>query len=126
MRAEALRYKALRDEKELHKAELDRIEPELKAAEAALINAMLDEGITSTRIDGVGMLTASNKLVAKISDKDKFFDWLKETEREGYIKHEVNYMTLQALANELDEAELKTAHDAGMDYEEKTVLSLRK
>lgn len=126
MRAEALRYKALRDEKDLYKAELERIEPDLKAAEAALIDKMLEQGITSTRIEGVGMLTASNKLVAKISDKEKFFTWLQDTEREGYIKHEVNYMTLQALANELDEAELKTAHDAGMDYEEKTVLSLRK
>lgn len=126
MRAEALRYKALRDEKDLYKAELERIEPDLKAAEAALIDKMLEQGITSTRIEGVGMLTASNKLVAKISDKEKFFAWLQDTEREGYIKHEVNYMTLQALANELDEAELKTAHDAGMDYEEKTVLSLRK
>lgn len=126
MRAEALRYKALRDEKELYKAELERIEPDLKAAEAALIDKMLEQGVTSTRIEGVGMLVVYNKLVATINDKDKFFAWLQDTEREGCIKHEVNYMTLQALANELDPDELKAAHDAGMNYEEKTVLSLKK
>lgn len=126
MKAEALRYKALRDEKALYEDGLDRVKKELEVAEAELIEKMLADGITSTRIEGVGMITAVNKLVAKIIDKEKFFEWLRQNDHENMIKHEVNYMTLQGFANEIEGAELAAAHAAGMDYTEKVTLSLKK
>ncbi len=126
MKEAAQKYKKLRDDKDYLESEVKRIKGELEMLEAALIEEMLREGITSTRIEGVGMLTACNKLIAKVVNREKFFEWLKATDREHLIKRDVNYMTLQAFANELEQAELKAAHDAGMDYEDKVILSLRK
>ncbi len=126
MKEAAQRYKKLRDDKDYLESEVKRIKAELETLEAALIEEMLQEGITSMRIEGVGMLTVNNKLAAKIVDKEKFFEWLRQTDRESLIKRDVNYMTLQAFANELEQNELAAAHDAGMDYEDKVVLSLKK
>lgn len=126
MKETAQRYKKLRDDKEFLESEVKRIKLELDTLESELIAEMLEEGITSTRLEGVGMLIVCNKLVAKIVDKDKFFEWLQQTDRENMIKRDVNYMTLQGFANELEQNELQAAHNAGMDYEEKVILSLRK
>lgn len=126
MKEIALEYRKKRDEKAFLENELKTVGKELDALEAQIIDEMLEGGITSTRIEGVGMLTACNKLIAKVVNKEKFFEWLKATDREHLIKRDVNYMTLQSFANELEQAELKAAHDAGMDYEDKVILSLRK
>lgn len=126
MKEIALEYRKKRDEKAFLENELEIVEKDIERLKAQIIDEMLEGGITSTRIEGVGMLTVCNKLVARIINKDKFFEWLKATDRESLIKRDVNYQTLQAFANEIDQAELKAAHDAGMDYEDKVVLSLKK
>lgn len=126
MKEIALEYRKKRDEKAFLENELEIVEKDIERLKAQIIDEMLEGGITSTRIEGVGMLTVCNKLVARIINKENFFEWLKATDREHLIKRDVNYMTLQAFANELEQAELKAAHDAGMDYEDKVVLSLKK
>lgn len=126
MKGTALEYKEARDQRDFLRDELKRAEAELAVAETKLVNEMIANGQTSARFDGIGLVTLSNKLAAKIVDKEVFFRWLYDTGRESLIKSDVNYMTLQAFANELDQDTLKAAHDSGLDYEERVVISLRK
>lgn len=128
MQSLALEYKDLRGQKDYFESEVKRLTEEIKKLETRLVDKMIDQGMTSMRLEGVGLLTVSNKLVAKITDKDKFFKWLEDTGRASLIKRDVNYMTLQAFANELgiENEELHAAHENGLDYEEKAILSLRK
>lgn len=126
MKGTALEYKEARDQRDFLRDELKRAEAELAVAETKLVNEMIANGQTSARFDGIGLVTLSNKLAAKIVDKEVFFRWLYDTGRESLIKSDVNYMTLQAFANELDQDTLKAAHDSGLDYEERVGISLRK
>lgn len=126
MKSTAMEFRELRDQKEYLKNELKRVENELTICEERLVNEMIEAGQTSARFDGVGLVSISNKLQAKIADREKFFVWLRDTGRGDMIKEDVHYMTLQAFANELEGVELAEAHQRGLDYSERATVSLRK
>lgn len=91
------------------KADYDVTETALKdistkwtEAEAELISAMVDEGVNSIEIDGVGIFSirTKNYLSVNAANKERFFEYLYESGNEHLLKMDVNPRTLTSFLTE--------------------------
>jgi deoxyribodipyrimidine photolyase len=91
------------------KAEHEELENKLKEAatkwseiETELLSAMIEEGVNSVDIDGLGRfsLRTRNYLSVNSANKERFFEYLKETGNDHLLKLDVNPRTLTAFLND--------------------------
>jgi len=122
----AKEYGAVRDNLDSAKQMVEELEIRKNQLTEQIIEEMVASGQKSARFDGIGLLTVSTKLVGTVKDKPSFFKYLKESGQESLIKEDVHYQTLQAWMNDLSGADLKAAHKAGLNYQDKAILSLRR
>lgn len=122
----AEKYRTLKDQYEEASKRKETIGRDLDECKDQLINEMLAAGLTTMRIEGTGLFNVTNKVAAKIVNRESFFEWLYRTDRADIIRHDVNFQTLQAWVNELPQDDLAEAHRHGLDLEERATLSLRR
>lgn len=94
----AKRYKELQDKHEAKNEELKAIGKDWTACETELLEAMVDEGVNSIKIDGVGLLSmrTKNYLNVNAANKPSFYEYLQASGNGGLLKLDVNPRTLTA------------------------------
>lgn len=113
----AKKFAELKTKHEAQSDVLKQIAGEWTEIEAQLLEAMAEEGVKSTHIDGVGMFTmaVTNYLSVNAANKMVFYPYLKESGNGDLLKEEVNPRTLTAfLKGHLDEI-IKRYEDQGHD-----------
>lgn len=94
----AEKFRAFKDKHATMSKELVELNAGWNECETQLLDAMVDEGVKTIKIDGVGMLmmvtTHKGNVVA--ANKPVFFDYLKESGHDSILKLDVNSMTLSA------------------------------
>jgi len=113
----ARQYRELRAKKEFQADVLKAISADLSTSESELLEAMVEEGVNSLRIDGVGLLSmkVTNYLSVNVANKPAFFEYLQESGNGGLLKLDVNPKTLTAFLSEHLKALTKDYVDSGMD-----------
>ena len=98
----------------------------LKSLEEEIIMEMINTGQASTKFEDVGRLTVKKGYAGRIANKETFFKYLRESGQAHLIDEQVHWQRLQSWMNEINQEELPKAHEAGLDYYEKTILSFTK
>lgn len=111
-------------------AQADKLKTYNKArdeAESALLDAMVEEGVPSVTIDGLGLfsMTTTNYLSVTAAHKPDFYSYLKESGNGGLLKEDVNTRTLTSfLKGHLVEVTNKFVAEKGVDDFEAKKLAL--
>ncbi len=94
----ARKYKAFSVEAAEVKAELDVVNKAWGECETELLEAMVEAGVNSVKLDGVGNFSMATKnfLSVTAAHKEEFFVYLKESGNAGLLKLDVNPATLKA------------------------------
>lgn len=97
--------------------ELKAINAEWQACEEQLLDAMVDEGVASTRIDGVGLISmrVENFLSVTAANKEQFYSYLQSSGNGGLLKLDVNPKTLTAFLKEHLATLVKQSVESGLD-----------
>ncbi len=114
----ARKFKEQKVAYEAQKETLEKLGKEWEETENALIAAMIEEGVNSVRLDGLGLfsLRTTNFLSVNAANKPGFFDYLKEVGHDSILKLDVNPRTLTAFLNEhLKELQSKLCNEKGID-----------
>lgn len=92
----ARKYKELKDLNEAKKEELSKINADWTEVENQLLEAFVEEGVNSIKIEGMGnfVMRTKNYLSVNAANKPTFFDYLRESGNEGLLKLDVNPRTL--------------------------------
>jgi hypothetical protein len=143
----AKQFKELKDKSAAQAEALKSLNKEWDMCELELIDALIEEGVKSINIEGIGliMMRVKNRLSVNIADKPVLFEYLKETKNEGILKLDINPATLgswldahleelikEKVANGLDmvdarEQALKFLHEqAGVSCFSKREIALKK
>ena len=112
-----------REEKETIEAELLAANKRVREAEAKLIEAMRETGITAFKTAGLNFGRTTRLSVKKI-DEQALFRWLQGHGYEGVIRETVHPRTLERVVRETLEAEGRMP--SGVEASEYDVLSIRK
>jgi hypothetical protein len=96
---------------------LKEINAEWDEAEKALLEAMVEEGVKSVAIDGLGLFSmrVKNYLSVNAANKPGFYVYLKESGNGSLLKEEVNPKTLTAFLNGHVEELIKKLQKEGKD-----------
>ena len=125
---------------------LDGINTQWQECETELLEMMAEEGVASINIDGLGLFSmrTRNMLSVNAANKERFYEYLKESGNASLLKLEVNPRTLTAFLSEhLDtliekrredgllemnarEAALKFLNDKGANYFTKRDIAFKK
>lgn len=91
-------YAEIRSRHEAASDVLKAIEKEWTEAETALLDAMVEEGTRSIKIDELGTfsMATTNYLSVTAANKETFYPYLKESGNGSLLKEEVNPRTLTA------------------------------
>lgn len=119
-------YKKAQDIYKEKEAELKKLGTAWEEAETELLNAMVEEGVPSIRIEGYGLFSMSvqNYLSVNAANKERFFKYLETSGNYGILKLDINPKTLTTwLKGHLDEL-IKTNQDSGLDQVEARQKSL--
>lgn len=113
----AKRFKDLKAESAKQEEVLKKINKEWDAVDQELMSLMIDEGVNSASLTGIGRITMRTKNYLSVTkeNKEKFFDYLRESGNDSILKLDVHAGTLGTF---LDShlAELKAKNEAdGMD-----------
>jgi hypothetical protein len=111
------KYAELEDRAEEQKAKLKAINDAWAEVETKLLEAMAEEGIKSTKLEGLGRfsLVTKNYLSVTAANKPSFFDYLKASGNGALLKEDVNPKTLTAFLKGHLEEIIKEFSDKGMD-----------
>lgn len=99
---------------------LKQLSTEWDALETELLDAMVEEGVSSVKIEGIGLfsMSTSNYLSVNAANTGTFYAYLKESGNGGLLKEYVNPKTLTAFLKEHLES-LKSEFEAkGLDQVE--------
>ena len=94
----ARQFKEVRDEHAAQETFLKALTKKWDELEAALLEAMIDEGVNSVDVDGVGKLSmrTENYLSVNAANTDQFYSYLKLSGNGALLKEYVNPRTLSA------------------------------
>lgn len=92
----------LKTKHEEQSAALKELGAEWEAVETELLETMAEEGVSSINIDGLGLFSMStrNMLSVNAANKEKFWEYLKESGNGHLLKLDVNPRTLTAFLGE--------------------------
>jgi hypothetical protein len=102
----AKEFAELKSKYDEQKELLEKIGLQWTDCENRLLDAMVEEGVSSLKIDGIGTLSmrTSNYLSVNAANKPGFYEYLQEAGHGGLLKLDVNPKTLTAfLKSHLDE-----------------------
>ena len=122
----AKEFKRLKDEHDELSGKLKEIDTLWSAAEAALLDAMLEEGVNSIDLGGVGKLSMRtvNYLSVNAANTEQFYQYLRLSGNGALLKESVNPRTLTAwLKSHLEEL-IAGANNNGMDAVDARTASL--
>lgn len=114
----AIKYKLLQDEYKTKEQELKELGNRWAECEIELINLMTEEGVGSLDLDDIGKFSirTTNYLSVNAQNKEKFYEYLKESGNGSLLKLDVNPRTLTAFLKEHLET---VAKSYGEDFEAK-------
>lgn len=94
----ARKFKELKHEYGDLEERLKKVNDIWTQTEAALLEAMAEEGVRSVSIEGVGTVTlrTKNYLSVNAANKERFYSYLQEAGHGGLLKLDVNSRTLTA------------------------------
>lgn len=99
-RIEKLReFARLRGVKSDLEAQVKAVNADLDALTMELTREMMDDGMTSVKVDGVGAFSVVEELYPSIKNNDEFFKYLRETGQESVIKESVHFQTMRSINN---------------------------
>lgn len=95
-------YYDLQTQHETLKKELKELEEKWTEVEIQLQEAMVNEGVNTIKLAGVGtfMMKTKNYLSVTAANKEQFFPYLQESGNGGLLKLDVNSRTLSAFLGE--------------------------
>lgn len=102
----AAKFKELKEKSESIENELKQVNAEWSEVELLLLEALVNEGVKTIKLDGLGTYTlkVTNYLSVNAANKPSFLEYLKRTGNGGLIKEDVNSKTLTAfLRGHLDD-----------------------
>jgi len=93
----------LKQEREERKAKLQEIENLIRSLEEEINAAMLEQGISNLKIDGVGTAYVASRLYASVrkADVDRTVEWLKQIGIGDISTRTINSSTLSAIIKDL-------------------------
>lgn len=96
---------------------LKEVEKNWQDVETQMLDAMIEEGVNSISIEGCGQFSmrTKNYLSVNAANKEKFFEYLKESGNGHLLKLDVNPRTLTAFLAEHMEGLVETAQKEGLD-----------
>lgn len=112
------KFKELKEEHEKQSDILKQVGVRWDEAERDLLEAMVEEGVKSIEIAGLGRFTmrVTNYLSVNAANKEGFYEYLKEAGHGGLLKLDVNPKTLTAfLSQHFEELQKKYGDEAGLD-----------
>lgn len=91
----AARYRELEELSKAKSEELKKIDSEWTECETKLLEAFVDEGVNSVRLEGLGLfsMVTKNHLNVTAANKASYFEYLKATGNDGILKLDVNAKT---------------------------------
>lgn len=116
----AKEFKRLKDEHDELSAKLKEVSTAWDAVEAALLDAMVEEGVNSIDLDGIGKLSmrTENFLSVNSANTAQFYEYLKLSGNGALLKESVNPRTLTSwLKGHLAEL-IEQAQNNGVDIVE--------
>jgi hypothetical protein len=97
-RVEKLReFARLRGLKSELEAQVKSVNADIEAITSELTREMLDDGMTSVKVEGVGLFSVVQELYPSVKDKDTFIKHIYETGQESLIT--VNFQTMKSINN---------------------------
>jgi hypothetical protein len=120
-------YKALKVSHDELTEKLKETDANWQDIETQLLDAMVDEGVKSIDIEGVGKLSmrVTNYLSVNAASKPKFFEYLKASGNGDLLKLDVNPRTLTAfLGKHAEELEAEIIKNDGLDQVSARTLAL--
>jgi hypothetical protein len=92
------KFKQLKQDYAEQEAKLKAVGAEWEDTEKQLIDAMIEEGVKSVALDGLGLfsLRTTNYLSVNAANKPDFYQYLKESGNGALLKEDVNPKTLTA------------------------------
>ncbi len=94
-------YKSLLDQKDEIEAKMKELNASIETAKAELVDAMLEEEVTSVTVDGYSYtVTPKTRYSKKAGSDDELFEMLRDHGLGDLIKETVNAMTLQGAMSE--------------------------
>lgn len=94
-------YKSLLDQKDEIEAKMKELNASIETAKAELVDAMLEEEVTSVTVDGYSYtVTPKTRYSKKAGADDELFEMLRDHGLGDLIKETVNAMTLQGAMSE--------------------------
>ncbi len=99
----ARRFYALKTTHAELKTKLDAIDKEWVAIENDLMEAMVEEGVSTIKVDGAGKFTLASEhyFSATVENKPEVFEYLKKNGHGALIKEDVNARTLSAFCKNM-------------------------
>jgi len=93
----------LKQEREEKKQELQELENLIRSLEEEINAAMLEQGISNLKIDGIGTAYVASRLYASVrkADVDRAVEWLKEIGIGDISTRTINTSTLSAIVKDL-------------------------
>ena len=101
MRELAEELAALRTQKDELAKQKKEVEEKLDALEAKIIEKLLQDGISTVILNGIGRITLSTQSFPRIKDQTKFYAYLRESGAGDIIKETVHSQTLRGYWNNL-------------------------
>lgn len=111
-------FKSVKDEYEQAEAVLKILTTKWDQAEAALLEAMVEEGVSSFNVEGIGTasMRTENYLSVNAANTEQFYQYLKLSGNGALLKESVNPRTLQAwLKQHLQDVIAQFETDDGID-----------
>lgn len=94
-------YKSLLDQKDEIEAKMKELNASIETVKAELVDAMLEEEVTSVTVDGYSYtVTPKTRYSKKAGADDELFEMLRDHGLGDLIKETVNAMTLQGAMSE--------------------------
>lgn len=94
-------YKSLLDQKDEIEVKMKELNASIETAKAELVDAMLEEEVTSVTVDGYSYtVTPKTRYSKKAGADDELFEMLRDHGLGDLIKETVNAMTLQGAMSE--------------------------
>ena len=110
-------FKAFKEQDQILKKQMKDLSAQWTACELELIEAMVDEGVKSVNVEGIGTLTmrTTNFMSVTGEQKPQFFEYLQESGNGGLLKLDVHAATLKSFLDDHLEKLIEDKKAAGRD-----------
>jgi len=116
----AAQYKAIKTRHDSLTEEIKKLNAEWSEVETQLLDAMMEDGVNSVKLVGLGhfIMTTKNFLSVNAANKPQFYAYLKKSGNGALLKEEVNPRTLTAFLKGHLEEITKIYANGGLDVVE--------